>query len=76
MGLFSQRRPLLRSRAFRMPIRLHSEYSVPSAGRRLARGLGALQRRAARAVNDARVVGALLVIAALALAVEMAASFK
>jgi hypothetical protein len=71
MGLFSDRRRLLRPA--RLPIRLHSEFAI---GQQLARGGHLLQRTAAAACNDARIVGAILVIAAAGLAVEMAASFK
>ena len=66
MGLFSVRR--LRTAELRSPIRLHSEYSAASA-------LARLRDRALAAANDARVLGALLVLAAAALAFEMAVTF-
>jgi hypothetical protein len=73
MGLFSAR-GLQRPAAFRFPIRLHSEHSLAGAGRRL-RGLpGRVPPLAVSAINDIRVVTALLVLAAAALAVEMAFS--
>ena len=73
MGLFSDRRRLPRPSTFRLPIRLHSEVDV---GEQLARGARAVQRTAVAACNDARIVGAILVIAAAGLALEMASSFK
>jgi hypothetical protein len=73
MGLFSARR-LHRSASFKFPVRLHSEYSLAGARRHLRALPGRLPPLAARAVNDARVVTTLLVLAAAALAVEMAFS--
>ena len=66
MGLFSARR--FRPAELRSPIRLHSEFTA-------ARLLKALRDRAVAATNDARVVGGLLLLAAAALAFEMAQSF-
>lgn len=66
MGLFSARR--FRPTELRSPIRLHSEFTV-------ARMLSALRDRAVSATNDARIVGGLLLLAAAALAFEMALSF-
>jgi hypothetical protein len=66
MGLFSVGR--FRPDQVRSPIRLHSEYTA-------ARALGKLRNQAIRATNDARVVAALLLLAAAALAFEMALSF-
>jgi hypothetical protein len=75
MGLFSARGRLSRSTEHRWPIRLHSEYSLVGV-RRWAGGLPARLLTAAQAAtNDARVVSVFLVLAALALALEMAASF-
>ncbi|TMC45011.1 MAG: hypothetical protein E6J25_03160 [Chloroflexi bacterium] len=75
MGLFSVRGRLTRSSGYRSPIRLHSEYSLAA----LARGMGALPQRLrvalVAATNDARIVAVLLVLAAVALGFEMAASF-
>jgi hypothetical protein len=73
MGLFSDRRWLPRPIGWRLSIRLHSEYSLTERMVRGARGIG---RVLVAASNDARVVGVFLVLAAAALAVEMAASFK
>jgi hypothetical protein len=66
MGLFAVGRS--RPDRVRSPIRLHSEYTA-------ARALGKLRHQAVRATNDARVVAALLLLAAAALAFEMAMSF-
>jgi hypothetical protein len=66
MGLFSVGRS--RPDQVRSPIRLHSEYTA-------ARALGKLREQAIEATNDARVVAALLLLAAAALAFEMAVSF-
>lgn len=75
MGLFSARRRLARPFRFRVPIRLHSEAPTPSVPRfrsgRVARQLAAI---ATSAANDARVVSALFVVAAVALALGMAFS--
>lgn len=68
MGLFSARR-----RGLRTPIRLHSELTFGRAARTAVRGI---PRVAVAATNDARVVSLVLILAAIALAVEMAASFK
>lgn len=66
MGLFSASR--FRAAEIRSPIRLHSEVTA-------ARAMGKLRDRAIRATNDARVVAVLLLLAAAALAFEMAVSF-
>jgi hypothetical protein len=69
------------------PVRLHSEHSVAGAaqevvrsprrlGAALTRALARARTTAATATNDARVVGLLLVLAAAALAVEMAVNFR
>src|SRR5207249_4447029 len=60
MGLFS--------------VRLHSEYSMRGAAKRMTNLPGRLQSAATAATNDARIVAVLLVVAAIALAGEMAAS--
>jgi hypothetical protein len=73
MGLFSE---LGRDSSFRWPIRVHSEHSLGGAGRWLTGRIARLPSVASRAVNDARLVGTLLLLAAGALALEMAASFK
>ena len=74
MGLFSGHRRLSRPSEFHLPIRLHSEFNLDHFGARLEAGCRQLSRLAVAATNDARVVGALLVLAAAALAVEMARS--
>ena len=75
MGLFSVRGRLTRSRGYRSPIRLHSEYSLAGIARRVGGIPGHLRRALVAATNDARVVAVVLVVAALALGLEMAASF-
>lgn len=73
MGLFSARRrgfPIVR---IRTPIRLHSEASIGRAARAAVRGI---PRVAVAATNDARIVAVVLLLAAIALALEMSASFK
>lgn len=72
MGFTTQRRAL-RPIRFRTPIRLHSEFSVARAA---SAALGKIGKLAVSATNDARIVGGVLLLAAAALAVEMAASFK
>ena len=70
---FSAHRRALRPVRFRTPIRLHSEFSLArAAGSALAR----IGKLAVSATNDARIVAAVLLLAAAALAVEMAASFR
>ena len=73
MGLFSGHRRLPGPTAFQLPVRLHSQSTLRE---RLRHGAGAIRAWAVAASNDARVVGAVLVVASAALAVEMAASFK
>ena len=73
MGLFSDRRRLFRPTGLRLPIRLHSEFSLSD---RLAGAGRGLRRAALTATNDARVVAVVLLIAAAALALEMASSFR
>lgn len=73
MGLFSAHRrgfPLVK---LRTPIRLHSEISIGRMTKGAVRGI---PRAAVAATNDARVVAVVLLLAAVALAVEMANSFK
>ena len=65
---------------FRPPIRLHWEFSMAAAIRRLGSGIAGVGGRfgtiAKAAINDARVVALLLLVGAAALAFEMAASFR
>jgi len=57
------------------PVRRHSEYSVRGAARRVTDLPDRLRSVATAATNDARIVAVLLLLAAIALAWEMAASF-
>lgn len=75
MGLFSGRRRLSAPTEFRSPIRLHSEQTLASIGSRLSAQGRKFRSGVKAATNDARVVGGLLVLAAAALAYEMARSF-
>jgi len=56
------------------PVRLHSEYSVRGAARRMTNLPDRLRSAATAATNDARIDAVLLLAAAVALAWEMAAS--
>ena len=76
MGLFSVRGRLSRPTGYKSPIRLHSEYSLAAAARRVGAIPARLRLAAVAATNDARVVAVLLVLAAVALALAMAASFR
>ena len=75
MGLFSVRGRLTRSTGYKSPIRLHSEYSLAGVARRVGTLPALLRLALLTATNDARIVAVLLVLAAIALAWEMAASF-
>ena len=74
MGLFPGRR-LSRPTEFRSPIRLHSELSLAAVGGLIRGWAQRLRSITIAATNDARVVGAVLLIAAAGLALEMARSF-
>lgn len=74
MGLFSAPRRFFRASEFRSPIRLHSEFSLGALSGRIAGSLGQVRQLAVAATNDARVVGAVLVVAATLLAAEMTRS--
>jgi hypothetical protein len=76
MGLFSGHRRLFRARERRSPIRLHSEYSLGALRRAISTLPQGAWKGLVAATNDSRVVGAALVVAALALALEMAISIK
>ena len=76
MGLFSARGRLSRSNGYKTTIRLHSELSLASALGWVRRVPVRLASAGRAATNDARIVAVLLVLAALALALEMAASFR
>ena len=73
MGLFSDRRRLPRQSGLHLPIRLHSQFTIRHHMQRVARSI---RSSAVAASNDARIVSVVLVLAAAALAVEMAVSFK
>lgn len=73
MGLFSAHRRGFRLAKLRSPIRRHSEFSAGGAARAVLRKIG---RLLVAATNDARVVAVVLLLAAAALAVEMADSFR
>jgi hypothetical protein len=75
MGLFSVRGRSARSTRYKSPIRLHSEFSLAGAARRVSRLPGLLRLALVAATNDARIVAVLLLVAAVALGFEMAASF-
>jgi hypothetical protein len=75
MGLFSVRGRLTRSTGYKLPIRLHSEYSLSGVARRVGAVPGRLRLALVAATNDARIVAVFLVVAAVALGLEMAASF-
>jgi hypothetical protein len=76
MGLFSVHGRLVRATGYKSPIRLHSEYSLAGVARRVGTVPGRLRQALIAATNDARIVAILLVLAAVALGVEMAASFR
>ena len=73
MGLFSDHPHLPRPSRLHLPVRLHSQFTMGHHMYRAARGV---RSTALAASNDARIVGVVLVLAATALALEMAASFK
>jgi hypothetical protein len=76
MGMFSARGRLSRPAGYKSTIRLHSEFRL-AAARRWVRSVPAKLGMVGRAAtNDARIVAVLLVLAAVALGLEMAASFR
>lgn len=80
MGLFSARGRLPQAAGHKWPIRLHpaealAQVAVRHAVGQVLAGLRGARAAAIAATNDARVVAALLLLAAAALGVEMAASF-
>ena len=75
MGPFSVRGRQSRPTGHRSPIRLHSEYSLAGAVRQIGKLPAGLRVAARAATNDARIVAVTLVLAAVALGLEMAASF-
>jgi len=75
IGLFSARGRLAPPAAHEGALGRTVRAAKQNTGRRLAAGLRAARRAAIAATNDARVVAVLLVLAAVALGLEMAASF-
>ena len=73
MGLFSAPGPTFRPARVRSPVRLHSELSLAPLARAFA---AKIRKLAVAATNDARIVGVVLLLAAAALAFEMANSFR
>ena len=70
MGLFSAHRRMPQPR-----LALAIRSAVTNTGRELAARLGEARLAAIAATNDARIVAVLLLVAAVALGLEMAASF-
>ena len=79
MGLFSVRGRLPQPAKDKAPVRLHLPDTLAQLAHRvggsISAGLRATARVAIAATNDARIVAVLLVLAAVALGLEMAASF-
>ena len=76
MGLFPVR-SRFRPVGLRLSVRLHSQHDLAGRLRHApARATNALKDGAVAATNDARIVAVVLVLAAAALAWEMAVSFK
>jgi len=79
MGLFSVRGRLPQPAKDKAPVRLHLPDTLTQLAHLVGGGMKAGLRRTGRlaiaATNDARIVAVLLVLAALALGLEMAASF-
>jgi hypothetical protein len=81
MGLFSVRgrlpRPARRDRIGTLPVRvgLAVRAAIRNAGNAVATGLRDIRLAVVAAIDDARIVAALLALAAVALGLEMAASF-
>ena len=77
MGLFSVRRRLPQppGPTFRTRLARAARAVVRNTGKEVAARLGAVRLAAVAATNDARIVAILLLLAAVALGLEMAASF-
>jgi hypothetical protein len=77
MGLFSVRGRLAQPSEHKPPVRLRQALraATRTAGRELTGWLRETRLAAVAATNDARIVAVLLLLAAVALGLEMAASF-
>ena len=75
MGLFSARGRLSQPAAHEWSIGRLARAAIRTTGREIAAGLREARLAAIAATNDARVVAVLLLLAAVALGLEMAASF-
>ncbi len=75
MGLFSARGRLSQPAAHEWSIGRLARAAIWKTGREIAAGLREARLAAIAATNDARVVAVLLLLAAVALGLEMAASF-
>ena len=75
MGPFSARGRLSQPAAHGWPLGRAVRRAIRSTGREMAAGLRQARLAAIAATNDARIVAVLLLLAAVALGLEMAASF-
>jgi hypothetical protein len=75
MGLFSARGRLSERPAHEWSVVRLAREAIRNTGREMGAGLREARLAAIAATNDARIVGVLLVLAAVALGLEMAASF-
>jgi len=75
MGLFSARGRLAQPAGHEWPLGRAVRTAIRSTGREMAAGLREARLAAIAATNDARIVAVLLLLAAVALGLEMAASF-
>ncbi|TMF99733.1 MAG: hypothetical protein E6I10_01670 [Chloroflexi bacterium] len=75
MGLFSARGRLSQPAAHEWPPGRRVRAAIHSIGREVAAGLHQARLILIAATNDARIVAVLLLLAAVALGLEMAASF-
>jgi len=75
MGLFSARGRLSQPAAHEWPLGRGVGAAIQNVGRAIATGLHQARLSVIAATNDARIVAVLLLLAAVALGLEMAASF-
>ena len=75
MGLFSARGRLRHAVRHESSVGRTARAAIRNTGRELAAGLRDVRLGLIAATNDARIVAVLLLLAAVALALEMAASF-
>ncbi len=75
MGLFSARGRLSQPAAHEWPLGRRVRAAIHDTAREMAAGLRGARLAAIAATNDARIVAVLLLLAAVALGLEMAASF-